>query len=456
MFLKKLIPQSIFERFLLMIVVPTIIVQIVAIYVFYYSYVDTISKHMARGVLSEMVFIRNSINIKGSKQLVNQFSENIDLKFYFQAGKKLKKTAKLASQRQKENEILAFFDPLPIVDPLNRFKIELENYGFTPFAINDKRDDDDFLIVKIQLPEGVLNFQIPKKRITSSAKYVFTLWMFLTSLLTSLVSILFLKNQIRSIKGLSIAADKLGRGDDAPDFRPSGAKEIRSVGISFIRMKERIMRQIDQRTQMLSAVSHDLRTPLTRMKLQLEMMPQDEAVSELKSDISDMEKMINEYLEFARGGEKEKVKVVKIKEFLEKLIDYYQTMGKDIKGKFAIDDNLEMFIKKNIIKRAIRNLVDNAFRYGDKVLISAEVNSSNLKIAVDDNGCGIPESEWDNVFKPFYRIDNSRNLDKNGSSFGGAGLGLSIVMDAISSSGGRIQVGNSPMKGLRMEIYLPL
>ena len=254
-----------------MIVAPTIVVQVVTIYVFYYTYVDNISKHMARGVLSEMVFIKNSINIKGDRQLVQEFSRSIDLKFYFQPSKKLTRQVKSTKQRVKDNKILSF-DLSPIIDPLNRFKIELENLGFTPFLIVKHPKDDNLIIVKIQLQNGVLNFYVPEKRITSSSKYVFISWMIFTSLLTSFIAVLFLKNQIRSIRGLSIAAEKFGRGGDAPDFKPSGAREIRSVGISFIKMKERITRQILQRTQMLSAVSHDLRTPLTRMKLQLEMM----------------------------------------------------------------------------------------------------------------------------------------------------------------------------------------
>lgn len=452
MFLKKITPRSIFGRFVWMIVAPTIVVQIVAIYVFYYSYVDTISKHMARGVLGEMIFIRNAVYIKANPQLVSEFSRNVDLKFYFQPDKVLK-------NNKKKSKDESFFDLSPIIDPLNRFKIEMESYGFKNFAINENPKDDNYITVRIQMKGGVLNFQVPSKRITSSTKYVFTAWMLLTSLLASVVSILFLRNQIRSIKGLSIAADKLGRGGDAPDFKPSGPREIRLVGVSFIRMKDRIMRQIAQRTQMLSAVSHDLRTPLTRMKLQLEMMPDGDAKDELKSDISDMQKMINEYLEFATfgaGGEKEKAKDVKIKEFLEKIISYYQKMNRDIDGHLHLDDNLEVAIKKSGLKRAIRNLIDNSFKYGTKVLISAEASSANVKITVDDNGCGIPQAQRENIFKPFYRIDNSRNLDKTSAGPGGAGLGLAIVMDVVSAHGGKIKVDDSPLGGLRMVIYLPV
>ena len=458
MFLKKITPRSIFGRFVWMIVAPTIVVQIVTIYVFYYTYVDNVSKHMARGVLGEMVFIKKSINIKGDKQLVQEFSRSIDLKFYFQPDKKLTKQVKPTKQRVKDNKILAF-DLSPIIDPLNRFKIELESREFSPFLIVKHPKDDNLIIVKNQLKNGVLNFYVSEKRIASSVEYVFILWMVFTSLLASLVAVVFLKNQIKSIKGLSIAAEKLGRGGDAPDFKPSGAREIRSVGISFIRMKERIMRQILQRTQMLSAVSHDLRTPLTRMKLQLEMMGEGEEVTELKSDIVDMEKMINEYLDFAKSGgvEREQSKNINIVEFLQKIVSYYQKMGREIVCELNIDNDLEILLKKNAFKRALRNLVDNSFNYGTKVLISAEMVKNNLKIIVDDNGCGIKPEQRENIFKPFYRIDNARNLDKTPrSNSGGAGLGLAIVMDVISSFGGKIKVDDSPLGGLRMVIYLPV
>lgn len=448
---RKIAPNSLFARFLLIITVPTIIAQIVAIYVFYYSHVDTISKHMARGVLGEMMFVKNAIHMRGNHELIKEFSENIDLRFSFQPGKKLSRTAKISGDHYKRDKIFGFFDPLPIIDPLNRFKIELKNYGFTPFAIYNHGLDDDYFIIKVQTSEGLLNFEIPKKRVTSSSKTVFAFWMIFTSLLMTFIAIIFLKNQIKSIKALSDAAEKFGRGVDAPDFKPSGSDEIRLVGISFIKMKERIARQIAQRTDMLSAVSHDLRTPLTRMKLQLEMMTDSEAKDELKLDISDMEKMINEYLDFAKGDGRERTKSTKIKEFLEKIILYYAKIGKKIECQFNLDNNFELEIKRSNFKRAINNLIDNAFSYGTKVELFAEVEGSYLKIMVDDNGPGVPEGERENIFKPFYRIDNSRNLDKTG-----AGLGLSIVLDVVKSHGGRVEASVSSLGGLKIIIYLPL
>lgn len=222
-------------------------------------------------------------------------------------------------------------------------------------------------------------------------------------------------------------------------------------------MKERVLRQISQRTDMLSAVSHDLRTPLTRMKLQLEMMTDSPEIVDLKSDVSDMEKLINEYLDFARFDDKEKTKSVNIKEFLqEKIINYYGKMNRIIINKIDLDGNFVLELRKLAFKRAIINLVDNAFNYGKQVMLTASINKDNLLIVVEDDGPGIPEIERENVFKPFYRIDNSRNLDSKSSS-GGSGLGMAIAFDAIVAHGGSIKLSDSKdLKGLRVEISIPL
>ncbi len=284
--------------------------------------------------------------------------------------------------------------------------------------------------------------------------------MFLTALVTSFISIIFLRNQIRSIKYLSFAAEKFGRGQDVPNFKPSGSKEIRSVAISFIKMRERIARQISQRTDMLSGVSHDLRTPLTRMKLQLEMMQQSDEIEELKCDISDMEKLVDEYLDFARSDDKEKGRITKIHEFIkDRIINYYSKMNKKIGFIVEISEDLEVIVKKLALKRALMNLIDNAFNYAKEVNMTLTQSKNNLIIIIDDDGPGIPESERSNVLKPFYRVDNSRNLDRKPTSTGnsgGSGLGLAIATDAITSQGGRIRLLESPKSGLRVLIYIPL
>ncbi len=456
--LKKLLPRSLFGRFLLIIAIPTLVVQVVTIYVFFYVYVDSISKHMARSVVSEMAFVKSSVGNSERQAILHDFSENIELHFSFEERRKFKKKSKIADSDWKRSKIYQYMNLFPLIDPLNRFKSELENYKLAPYEIFENPEDDNFFIVKVQTNRGLLSFDVPVKRITSSSKYVFIVWMLATAVITSFISIIFLKNQLRPISFLSKAAEKFGRGQDVPNFRPSGSREIRSVAISFIKMKERIVRQISQRTDMLSAVSHDLRTPLTRMKLQLEMSKNSaDEVAELQQDINDMEKLIGEYLNFARHEEREKAKPVHLHEFLqEKIIDYYVRLNKEIETRLNIPVEFEMPLKKLALKRALINLIDNAFNYGDKAIFSASLSQNNLMILIDDNGPGIPENERHNVFKPFYRIDNSRNLDKSKKSGGGSGLGLAIAMDAITSHGGRMRLGDSALGGLRVLIHIPI
>jgi len=453
---KKFIPRSLYGRFLLIIVVPILIVQLVSIYVFYFTHLDVISKHMARNIVEEMVFIKKSVNKPEYERLLQDFSQNVSLHFSFEERRRLKKK-KIGDSNWRQNKIYDYIDPL--VDPYNRLKSELDNHDLKPYEIFES-PDDDFIIVKVQTKQGLISYDVPIKKITSSSSYVFTFWMILTALITSFISIVFLRNQIRSIRELRDVAEKFGRGQNVENIKPNGSEEIRSLAISFVKMKERVMRQITQRTDMLSGVSHDLRTPLTRMKLQLEMMPKSEETEDLKNDISDMEKLVDEYLDFARSDDKEKSNLIEIKKFLqEKIINYYNKMNKRIDGFLNLKDDLEIPVKKLALKRALVNLIDNAFNYGSLVSLTASLSDNNLIISIDDNGPGIPKNERNNVFKPFYRIDNSRNLDKKATqstSGGGSGLGLAIAMDAITSHGGRIKLSDSPFGGLRVTIFIPV
>jgi len=445
--LKKFTPKSLYGRFLLIIVIPVLTVQLVSIYVFYYNHIDVISKYMARVTVEEISFIKKSINKPKYNQLLKDFSSNISLEFSYDN-----------NDESSESDIIIknknYTYISPIIDPYYRLRLELEGHNLVPYEIY-KTSDDKTIIIKIPHNKGTISFFIPKKRITSSSTYIFTFWMIMTALITSIISIIFLKNQVRSIKDLSKAAEKLGKGLDVAPIKPYGSKEIRSLGLSFIKMQERVIRQISQRTDMLSGVSHDLRTPLTRIKLQLEMMEQSPEINDLKSDISDMEKLVEEYLNFARNDDKEGLKTTLIKEFLEeKIINYYAKMSKKIDTEIHLDSNFKAPIKKLALKRALINLIDNAFNHASEVKLLSSTSNKNLIIIIDDNGPGIPEEETKNVLKPFYRIDNSRNLDKK-SALGGSGLGLAIAADAITSHGGHIRLSKSPLGGLRVTIFIP-
>lgn len=455
--IKRFIPRSLYGRFLLIIIMSALVVQLVSIYVFYYTHLDVISKHMARGIIEEMVFVKKSVNKPGYKNLLKDLTDNTGLNFSFEKKQRLKKK-KIGDSKWHQSKFRNSINPL--IDPYNRFKSELENHKLTPYEIFENLEDDNIITVKVQTKQGLLSYDVPVKRIASSSAYVFTFWMIFSALISSTIAMIFLRNQVRFIRELSIAAEKFGRGQDAPNLKPAGSEEIRSLTISFIKMKERVTRQIAQRTDMLSGVSHDLRTPLTRMKLQLEMMEKSQEIEELKSDISDMEKLVNEYLNFARLDDKEKSTTINIKKFLQsQVINYYAKMNKEIDGSIDLDDNLEILIKETALKRALTNLIDNAFNYGGKVKFTAKILGKSLAIIIDDNGPGIPESERSNVFKPFYRIDNSRNLDKktpSGLSGGGSGLGLAIAMDAVASHGGSIKLSDSEFGGLSVAIFIPL
>lgn len=448
--LKKILPNSLYSRFLLIIVIPVLVVQFVSIYVFFYSHIDIVSKNMARNVVAQILFVKRSINNLQYQEFLTNFSENVGLKF------ELKKNIKISRKKTIENNLNKNYKYIrEIIDPYNRFKLELRQNNLEPDRIYESEIDDDFLTLEIPDGKDVIVFQIRKKNLTSSSAYVFTLWMLFTSIITLLISIVFLKNQIRSIRQLSQAAEKIGKGFDSTIIRAYGPKEIRSLALSFIKMQERVMRQISQRTDMLSGVSHDLRTPLTRMKLQLELMEQSQEIDDLKSDISDMEKLVEEYLSFARNDDKEISKPVEIKKFIhEKIIRYYAKMDKKIESFIKIDDDFKISLKKLAFKRALVNLIDNAFNYGQKVELNIFASNSNLIIAIDDNGPGIPEEERNKVLTPFYRIDNSRNLDSKSLS-GGSGLGLAIANDAIISHGGHIRLSDSHLGGLRITIFLP-
>jgi len=445
--LKRFIPNSLYGRFLLIIALPILIVQIVSIYVFFYTHIDNISKHMARGVVVEMQFIKDSIDQEEYQPFLRDLSNNISV------GYKIKEN--LTATRESDRLDSNYKYIKPIIDPYNQFKIELFKHDLTPSSIYPNPQNEKTIIIEIPHQDKIISFEIPTKRIISSSGYVFTLWMALTAIITLTISIIFLKNQIRSIKELSKAAENLGRNLSNPHIKAYGSKEIRSLAISFKKMQERLTRQISQRTDMLSGVSHDLRTPLTRMKLQLEMMPKGEEITELKNDITDMEKLVEEYLNFASGGDKEKSTPVAIKRFFQdNIVKYYSKMGQKINSHIQINHNLRVNLKRMPLKRALINLIDNAFNHAKIVEMIVSESNSNLIIILDDNGPGIAKEERDKVLRPFYRIDNSRNLDKKSNS-GGSGLGLAIATDAITSQGGHIRLSESHLGGLRVTIFLP-
>jgi two-component system osmolarity sensor histidine kinase EnvZ len=262
-----------------------------------------------------------------------------------------------------------------------------------------------------------------------------------------MIAIVFLKNQTRPIVNLAKAAERFGKGEFVKEFRPSGAQEIRQAAYEFDKMRKRITIHLNQRSEMLSGISHDLRTPLTRLKLQLSLIKQQDLAKKLGDDIEEMERMLNEYLEFSRYQKNEQTTMINLNSLIEDITKKYENK----KINFSAAENIEIKARQNSIKRCLMNLIDNGFSYGKKIEIFTTKTANNIIIFIDDDGPGIPEKEYQNVMKPFYRIDKSRGQNKSG-----VGLGLSIANDTIRSHGGNVSLEKSPLGGLRVKISLPV
>jgi two-component system osmolarity sensor histidine kinase EnvZ len=301
------------------------------------------------------------------------------------------------------------------------------------------------VVIKIKTEDEIIEFIIPKDKIAPSSVRLFLLWITLPSFLLILIAIIFLKNQTRPIVNLAKAAERFGKGDFISEIRPSGALEIRKAAYEFDRMIKRINRHLTQRSEMLSGISHDLRTPLTRLKLQLAMLEQKEISIKMSKDIDEMEKMLNDYLSFAKTQTQEETTAININDFFNEIIKQHHK-----KAHLNIEGKIVFVGRQNALKRCLNNIIENGFTYGGDVYIKVYKSSNRLYMFIEDNGEGIPVNEYKNIFKPFYRLDKSRSLNKSG-----VGLGMSIAEDIIKSHGGNIQLGDSDYNGLLVKISLP-
>ncbi|MBX9684462.1 MAG: HAMP domain-containing protein, partial [Hyphomicrobium sp.] len=307
--------------------------------------------------------------------------------------------------------------------------------------------------IQVKLDDAILRFIATRSQTYASNSHIFLLWMVGTSVILLTVSILFLRNQIRPILRLADAADAFGKGRSiSEDFRPRGAREVRQAAVAFLQMRDRIKTHVEQRTTMLAGVSHDLRTVLTRFKLELALLGDTAETRSLSADVDEMQHMLEDYLAFAKGDGGEEAKPTNLRLLLQEIVEDAQMYGSTIDLKLRRRrSDLVLPLKRQALKRAIANLVSNAARFGDQVVIRAATEGQWVRIEVDDNGPGIPASERVNVFRPFYRLDHARNQDE-----GNSGLGLAIARDIAKSHGGEIALGESSMGGLRAIISLPL
>tara|TARA_B100000686_G_C16678037_1_gene910287 strand:- start:78 stop:1391 length:1314 start_codon:yes stop_codon:yes gene_type:complete len=429
-FIKNILPKRLFYRALLIVAAPIILLQIIISVVFFDSLWIKTNKGMTRALVNEINFFINAYENEqyNKDSLTKLFSENHDVKVIYV-------TEKLLPESDQER----WFSPMDRT--LRReLKSKMFNYWFNTIKFKDSID------LKIKYSNGYFQFLIPKERVTSTSARMFALWITLPAFLLIFISLIFLKNQTRPIINLAKASAKFGRGEEVDEFRPSGALEIRQAGYEFDRMRKRIIRHLNQRSEMLSGISHDLRTPLTRMKLQLAFIKDENIAKKLSDDVVEMEKMLNEYLQFASSSFSEKTEKFNISSLIDKIIKKYE--NKKINTQFSND--IYMTGRKNLITRCINNLIDNAIKYANNIDIQMIKSSENIFITIDDDGPGISEKEYENVFKPFYKINKSR-----GDSKSSVGLGLSIASDIVRSHGGNIALGKSPKNGLRIKISFP-
>ena len=432
-FIKNLLPKRLFYRALLIVAVPIIVLQVVITIVFFDSLWIKTNKGMTRALIGEMkTFIAAYDNGKyNNNDLSGLFSIYLDLNVEFKKDDSFKKP-------QKER----WFSPIDrTLRRELKSKIGSKNYWF------DTTSYKELIHINIKHNDGYFEFFIPKDRVASSSARIFALWITLPALLMITIAILFLKNQTRPIINLAKAAERFGRGENIDEYRPSGALEIRQAGLEFDKMRKRIMRHLNQRSEMLSGISHDLRTPLTRLKLQLSFMKDKDLSKKMSLDIDEMEKMLNEYLQFTSSSYLEKDETFDISELIEITIDKYN----NDKITKEIIPRVYMNGRKNLIQRSLNNLIDNSIKYAENINFHLSKKESNIIITIDDDGVGIPKEELENVFKPFYKVDKSR-----GDSKSSVGLGLSITSDIIKSHGGNILLEKSPLNGLRVKIFLPL
>ncbi len=430
-YFKKILPKQLFYRSLIIVAAPIIIMQITISIVFFDSLWIKTNKGMTRALVDEVAaFIDAYENENNDKEkIINLFNAHLQFVIRYEANKDFPEV---------HNE--RWFSPID--RSLRReLKSQKFNYWF------DTTGYKNLISLKLKHKDGYFQFFIPRERLTSTSVRLFALWITLPAILVIFIAILFLKNQTRPITKLAEASERFGRGEDVEEYRPSGALEIRKAGLEFDRMRKRILRHLNQRSEMLSGISHDLRTPLTRIKLQLAFINDKEITNKLSRDVDEMEKMLNEYLQFSRSNFTEKSEKFNLSELIMSTAKKYENKN------ILVNQESEIFFsgRKNLIQRCLNNLLDNAVNFSKNIKVTQQKVKRSVLIFVEDDGPGIPSTEYENVFKPFYKVDKSRNQTKSS-----VGLGLSIASDIIRSHGGNIELGKSEMGGLKIKIVLPV
>ncbi|WP_435641485.1 ATP-binding protein [Micavibrio aeruginosavorus] len=434
---RNILPRTLLARSLMILIIPVLLTQMITVYIFFDRHWGKMTDRLAYAVAGEMAIVAEQIENDPSPERISRISghmaKHLDLLISYQPGAVL------------EN-IPEDIDRSIVSDILGR---ALDQQVRRPYRINVDLSEK-WVEIAIALNDGVLFVSSPQRRLFSSSGYIFLLWMIFTSIVLLAVSILFMRNQIRPIRRLAVAAERIGKGRDMPaTLKVEGAREVRQAAQAFLDMNDRIKRQISQRTAMLAGVSHDLRTPLTRLKLQVAMLGNHPDAEGMMQDIQDMEKMLNGYLDFVRGEGGEQAVAGDMNDILNRIVSGARRAGGDV----ILDSqgDLALTLRPMAMERALSNLITNARKYASHVWMSARRVNDDVEIVIDDDGPGIPPDQYDDVFRPFYRVDTSRN-----TATGGVGLGLPIAQDVIHSHGGQITLDQSPRGGLRVIILIPV
>ncbi len=434
--LRKIFPKTLLFRSLLIVIAPIILIQIVVGGVFFDSIWYKTNRGLVRSAANE---VNTFLALYPEYKQKNKTNELINI---YKDKSGLIISIKKETQQLPSTETVKWYSLYDKI-VLEEFTDKIKN----PYWHN-VRFNSSFVQVLVLLNKNeVIEFLVPKSKIRSTSGRIFALWITVPSLIFLFISIIFLRNQIRPIVNLSQAAERFGKGQFDTDFKVSGALEIRQASYEFERMKRRILKHISQRTAMLSGISHDLKTPLTRLKLQIELLNKNQKLNSLKEEITEMEKMINEYLDFASNQYSQPLEKFDIIELIQNLI------GKSFKKNIKIKSpkNLIFSGRKNLVRRCITNIINNSQKYSENISITCKKIKKTIQINIDDDGPGIADEHKERVFRPFYRVDKSRSLKDNS-----VGLGLSIVEDIVNSHGGTVKLLNNPKgKGLRVSLFFP-
>jgi two-component system osmolarity sensor histidine kinase EnvZ len=429
-------PTSLWGRALLIIVLPVALMQVAVTWAFFDAEWETTSQRLSDSLAGDVAWVVSTFqddpSPAGLKKLTDRAQEETELSVVLQPGAKL-----------------PVYHRRPVFAPFDRMLGHaLNEHLKQPYWINTTRYPA-YVDIRVQVPQGVLRIIALRERAFATRGHIFILWLGGATVLLTAIAILFIRNQVRAIERLAAAAEAFGKGIEAPDFKPHGAKEVRQAAYAFLDMRERIQRHLEQRTALLASVSHDLRTPLTRLKLELALAEPSSRTEEMKRDLAEMEHMIDEYLAFARGQAGESVETVGVRDLIDQVGEGARRAGAEVR--VAADQGLAASVRPNAFKRALSNLIMNAAAHGEHVSVYARaLPSGGVEISVDDDGPGIPPDRYEEAFKPFSRLDEARNQNLKG-----VGLGLAIARDVARGHGGDVVLEKSKLGGLRAVIRLP-